>query len=854
MTGVDAEVQLRCFARSAHGTVRNHEPVTFGLPFPKRCLYDTRSLALRAEDGTRTPLQAEVLNRWSDGSIRWALLDFQASCGTETQAIYRLSTHGIPPESFDHPTLTIRVTADVAFIDTGVAQFELHRDGRLASSVSQDTRGADCRFRLVDRDGHPHIINTSQITCEVEGALRSVLVATGSIDIGGRLPLDVTTCYHFYAGLPIVRIVVTLRNPGRATHTGGYWDLGDPGSQYIKDFSFLATMPSTGGARTILCSAERGSPFRPLEGDIELYQDSSGGEHWNSPNHRNRNGSLPVRFRGYRLATSAGEMTALRATPVMTVRTQQTSIHIAHRRFWERFPKAMSVTGETLRLGLLPQEFGDLHELQGGEQITEEFVMSVADDGIATNALDWVREPLHVVADPAWYCASDAMPHLTPSREDSHTNYLSLVNAAIDGSDTFECKRERVDEYGWRNFGDLYADHETVFYRGPDIFVSHYNNQYDAIAGMALQYFRSGDVRWFDGMDDLARHVIDIDVYHTTEDTPAYNGGLFWHTVHHINADRATHRTYPRSGGASGGPAPEHNYNTGLMLYFFLTGDPRARETVLSLARWVIEMDDGEKTPLKWISRSRTGIASATGSLSYHGPGRAPGNSIVVLLNAFRLSREHSYLEKADELIRRCSHPADDIDSLNLLDAERRWFYTVFLQALGRYLELKEECDAVDKEYAYARAVLLHYASWMADHEYPYLEKPEILEFPNETWAAQDMRKSEVFNYASRYAGAGERQRFLDRSRYFFDYSVSTLLTMPGRTFTRVLVLMLTNGYAQEVFQRSLCTEPPVVQTYENFGTPTRFVSQRTIAIRRLRVIAAILAGGAIAAATAIAR
>jgi len=66
--------------------------------------------------------------------------------------------------------------------------------------------------------------------------------------------------------------------------------------------------------------------------------------------------------------------------------------------------------------------------------------------------------------------------------------------------------------------------------------------------------------------------------------------------------------------------------------------------------------------------------------------------------------------------------------------------------------------------------------------------------------------------------------------------------------------LMLTNGSAQEVFQRSLCTEPPVVQTYENFGTPTRFVSQRTIAIRRLRVIAAILAGGAIAAATAIAR
>ena len=32
-------------------------------------------------------------------------------------------------------------------------------------------------------------------------------------------------------------------------------------------------------------------------------------------------------------------------------------------------------------------------------------------------------------------------------------------------------KRERADEYGWRHFGDLYADHETLGYDGDDIFV-----------------------------------------------------------------------------------------------------------------------------------------------------------------------------------------------------------------------------------------------------------------------------------------------------------------------------------------------------------------------------------------------
>ena len=37
--------------------------------------------------------------------------------------------------------------------------------------------------------------------------------------------------------------------------------------------------------------------------------------------------------------------------------------------------------------------------------------------------------------------------------------------------------------------------------------------------------------------DELAQHVVDIDVYHTTKDKSAYNGGLFWHTYHYGDAD-----------------------------------------------------------------------------------------------------------------------------------------------------------------------------------------------------------------------------------------------------------------------------------------------------------------------------
>ena len=78
-------------------------------------------------------------------------------------------------------------------------------------------------------------------------------------------------------------------------------------------------------------------------------------------------------------------------------------------------------------------------------------------------------------------------------------------------------------------------------------------------------------------MRELAAHVIDIDIYHCDRDKTAYNRGLFWHTVHYVDADTATHRSYPKAGKVcGGGPSCEHNYTTGLMLHYFLTGDPRS--------------------------------------------------------------------------------------------------------------------------------------------------------------------------------------------------------------------------------------------------------------------------------------
>src|SRR6185295_12063772 len=301
---------------------------------------------------------------------------------------------------------------------------------------------------------------------------------------------------------------------------------------------------------------------------------------------------------------------------------------------------------------------------------------------------------------------------------------------------------------------------------------------------------RTGDARWSRLMTELAAHVEDIDIYHTDRDKAAFNGGLFWHTYHYVAAGRSTHRSYPRKTGVcGGGPGNEHNYAAGLRLHWLLTGDPLSREAAISLANWVVNMDDGRKTVLRWLSRSATGLASASNTPDYHGPGRGAGNSILALIDGHRLTGDARYLDKAEELIRRCIHPADNLAARELLDAERRWSYIVFLQVLGKYLDYKLELGENDRMYAYGRAALVHYARWMAEHEYPYLDKPERLEFPTETWAAQDIRKSEVFTCAAQFVDTVDRSRFVERAEFFFDASLAALIDSPTRSLARPIVL-----------------------------------------------------------------
>ena len=144
-----------------------------------------------------------------------------------------------------------------------------------------------------------------------------------------------------------------------------------------------------------------------------------------------------------------------------------------------------------------------------------------------------------------------------------------------------------------------------------------------------------------------------------------------------------------------------------------------------------------------------------------------------------------------------------------------------------RYLDLKAEAGELDFLYAYARASLLRYAEWMEQHERPYFDQPDKLEFPTETWAAQELRKANVLRLAARHADEPLRERLLRRGEEFAERAWSDLLRFESRTTVRPLAILMREGPVDLCLRHHAPPLAPRPQQDYSFDQPELFVPQR---------------------------
>jgi hypothetical protein len=908
--------------KECHGFGRVNEPVRLGIPLSRGLLSESQKICVVSHLGQFIPSQTRPLCLWPDRSIKWLLLDIFVTLQAYENAAFTITPNGTGAASTTDPLTPIiwQESPEAFAVDTGAALFNIpKKEFAPFSSVKlgavEILSGHGSWTRLLDKNGHEYHPSVERWRMEENGPLRASLLAEGNFLAQSRKPaLSFKARLTVFAGSAAVRVELQVRNPQAALHPGGLWDLGDPGSFFFKDLSiqlrpagtvqqleWYAEAPadvhsprplageglgvrapiSTGCPLTLAlspCGGGEGTEY-PL-GEWTLYQDSSGGENWSSRNHIDCSGNLSVSFRGYRIdRRQNGQSERLtegeRATPGIRLRAESGWVAATVQDFWQNCPKALRWQESLLSIGLFPRESRNGFELQGGEQKRHTVWLDFGLPGQET-VLAQLQHPVQAWVDPRWVEETKAVSYFVAKQNDPNPEYLDYVDHIIEGPNSFCNKREIIDEYGWRNFGDLYADHEAVNVtvrsplpqageglgvRGMDsktdpitlalspihggegiesipvhdsgsrALISHYNNQYDFIYGALIHFLRAGDPRWRQLLDEAARHTIDIDIYHTDQDKSAYNHGLFWHTDHYKDAGTCAHRTYSRQnsgkGGYGGGPSNEHNYTSGLLHYYYLTGDPEAAEAVLELASWVLGMDDGAQTLLGLIDDGPTGGASQTVSTLYHKPGRGAGNSINALLDAYRLTSDHHYLIKAETLVQRCIHPQDDIVALKLDEPEYRWSYLVFLQILGKYLDGKVEWGETDYCFYYARDSLLHYADWMLNNEVPYKDVLYKVEIPTETWPAHDIRKCHVLHLAAKYGPPDQRARFTEKANFFFHRCLTDLLSFDTAFLTRPLVILSVYGHVHAYFQKYQAENPDYRVHGYDFGSPQTFLPQK---------------------------
>ncbi len=774
-------------------------PMRLGIPFPPGAITQPESLRLYCGDRPVTA-DATPLLRWPDGSVQWMLLRFLAR-GEHGPSAYRLSADNPEKSPGAEARLRFSESDDGTRIDTGRAVFTVAKDFlRPFQSVAIDgipILAAESEPVLLrDAQGKPHRFRIHEARVEHHGATGLELKLVGAWTPRWGKELCRAVCrLHFFADTALVKMEGTLWNPKAARHRGGLWDLGDPGSVFFRSLSFpFAFRPAATPQAWLTLDAD--TPPRPCQHG-SVHQNSSGFPGWQSPAHVDKDDRLTVKFRGWRGDRDGEALSGDHSNPAAMLHHDAGAAAFALEHFWEAFPNRIDVSQHAVSLEPFPAADGQEFELQGGEKATFTLWADFAADPAQPVPLRVARAPLTPVLDPAWVAACGCLPYsAAPGSDDPF--YAGLQQAWIEGDGSLFARRAAYEEFGWRNFGEVPADHEKLHYHGMRPLVSHYNNQYDLIQSFWRKFLETGDGRWRSLAADLCLHVINHDIYHTAQDKAAYNGGYFWHTAHYRHAGTATHRTYSRRAtdgppprGFGGGPSNEHNYTSGLLLHYALTGETEAREAVLELAGWVRDMQDGRRTPFRFFSRNPTGLATCTRFLDFQGPGRGGAYSVNTCLDAFTLAGDRSWMELAERTIAVCIHPEDDCDALDLLNRENRWSYVVFLQVLGKYLEVKWERRETDAAFAYAQASLIHYARWMAAKEFPALWKPDQLEFATSTWAAQDLRKTEVFLLAARFGDAFEEKRFLERAEFFYGETKQYLARFDDKGCVRNMAILL---------------------------------------------------------------
>ena len=535
-------------------------PTSVGIPFPEGALGDTEQISLR-KGRTQIPLQARTLTRWDNGSIRWALLDFQANGQNDYTVEYGSEVTRTLPDN----ALKIVQSRNAITVTTGPLRVEFPKNSAVFPGIVsiRETNGSYRRLTagkpspavtLIADNGTPYTSEKPEaVVLEEAGPERACIRIDVAHTSGKKHLFRSTFRVHLFRNSSAIRVFHTFEN-----------DRTEANFTTIRSLGLRADLPVGSGAKATLDNHACDLPISLQQTHDNAYAVSQG--HSTVAKGKQSDG------------------TAL-------LKSESATVALSVRDFWQNYPKGLALDKDGLTLQICPPldknaypRGGELedrlyyylldgqYKFKQGASRTHEFWFHIQQSEPSADFHKAVQSPPLYTVDLNAFNKSAAVTRLPDKEKSPFPPYETWVEAA---RNVYAKDRKESRAYGMLNYGDWFG--ERVYNWG--------NMEYDTPWCFLQEYLRGGHADFYTWAEEAARHLIDVDTCHYHAD-PGEVGSQYLHSVGH--AGDYYPEGYRERAIFSSRWSVSHTWVEGLFMYHLLTGDARALESAMKTSTLLV--------------------------------------------------------------------------------------------------------------------------------------------------------------------------------------------------------------------------------------------------------------------------
>ncbi|MBT4499502.1 MAG: hypothetical protein HOC74_17360 [Gemmatimonadetes bacterium] len=615
--------------------------LTRGVPLPPGAVKSAAGVSVVDARGRVLPSTAKILQHRPDGSVEWMLMDILLKLrGEQEKSIYVVPRSAAKPV-VRNPVVVSRDGKEIT-LDNGVSAVTVSKAGgslikRLVVNgrvLVDETMVVD--LQVVDGGGKIHrasLNGSYKVSVTHKSPLRTEVMIEGKHRARGN-----ATFMDF-----ALRLTLTANSPDiKLEHT---FYCREPRDGRLPIRSICLVMPTTmdGGAGKLLRQCRHGqeSFHRDVEirenvevvassvDDIDSYAQSTIGasvshpsaggsvflrnldslkEDWSEYPHYMRPDGGP-RFRADLLVGGMRQV-----WPIIGWQEDGFTVATTFEHFRQLYPKSIEIDENVVTYSIWPKWSFPMEVVQGVSKshvlwITgapRQMSMDGLSDVLGRWEYDYV-EPVDASFDPAWpaYCEVMDCHRIFEYQPKKYPLLENRIEVAPSEDNPERHTYGRQPARGMFDFGD------TISFCG----FGTNNNEDDIEVCFPLQDFlRSGNTYCWDYGKEAARHYMEVDFCAWSTD-PGQHGGLIAHTIKHF----------------VGNVYPSHQWVEGILAYYYLSGDDRARKVVESVGDNHV-----------WWAENR---------IESFNDGREAGVPLVNLAAVYHLTRDEKYIDAAWRII-----------------------------------------------------------------------------------------------------------------------------------------------------------------------------------------------------------